>query len=90
LSPGALPDLRDRVILAEPLDEFAVRLVPALTISPAHAATLRPVAIETGAASNVIEVAGPRCGRGYHWVRGHRSPRTGHWIRSHCSRNRHR
>jgi hypothetical protein len=69
---------------------LAVCLEPLLMISPADAATLRPVAIETDAASNIVEVAGPRCGRGYHWVSGHRSPRTGHWIRGHCSRNRHR
>jgi hypothetical protein len=61
-------------------------LVAALP-SPSRAATLRPADFATRS-GNVIEVAGPRCGRYYHYVRGHRSRRDGHWIRGHCVRNR--
>jgi hypothetical protein len=52
-----------------------------------QSATLHPAGIESQS-SNVIEVAGPRCGRYAHYVRGHRSRRDGHWIRGHCVRDR--
>ena len=39
-------------------------------------------------APNISEVA-VRCGRGAHYVRGHRA-RNGHWIKGRCVWNRHR
>lgn len=51
------------------------------------AATLRPSSTDTEMSSNIVDVAGPRCGRYHHYVRGHHA-RDGRWIRGHCVRNR--
>ena len=54
---------------------------------PAHAMVMTPpTAEQLGPSPNIVQVD-RRCGRGFHWVRGHRN-RYGHWIRSHCGRNR--
>jgi hypothetical protein len=40
--------------------------------------------------ADIQEVAGPRCGKRAHYVRGHRA-RNGQWIKGRCIRNaRHR
>jgi hypothetical protein len=63
-------------------------LISPVTTMPAHATPLQSLGIETEARA-FVEVAGPRCGRYSHYVRGHRA-RNGRWIRGHCVRNRHR
>jgi hypothetical protein len=62
-------------------------LASPLAATATQAATMRPLGIETQA-NDIIEVAGG-CGRGYHWVRGHRA-RNGNWIKGHCARNHRR
>jgi hypothetical protein len=51
-----------------------------------QAATAGATRIQAAPSSNIVEVD-RRCGRGAHWVPGHRN-RYGHWVRGHCSRNR--
>ena len=63
-------------------------LAAPLTATSVQGATLRPPGIETDA-HGVIEAAGHRCGRGYHWVSGHRT-HYGQWVKGYCTRNRHR
>ncbi len=65
---------------------IAACLASPFTTTASQAATLRPPGIETQS-NSIVEVAGPRCGRGYHWVQRHRA-RNGHWIKGHCTRNR--
>lgn len=59
-----------------------------LSTSSARAVPLGSLGIEAASSSDIQEVAGPRCGRGAHYVRGHHA-RNGHWIRGQCVRNRH-
>jgi hypothetical protein len=51
-----------------------------------HAASAGVLRTEIGPSPNVVEVD-RRCGRGRHWVSGHRN-RFGHWVRGHCGRYR--
>jgi hypothetical protein len=61
-------------------------LMSGLTIT-VHAATIAPPPLtQVAPSTNIIEVD-RRCGRGFHYVRGHRN-RYGHWVRGHCRRNR--
>jgi len=72
----------NRRFLALPV--IALGLI-ALSPTPSSATSLpldRPAA-----SAPVIEVAGPRCGRHAHYVRGHRSRINGRWVRGHCVRN---
>jgi hypothetical protein len=50
------------------------------------AATLQPPGIEAVQNPSIVTVAG-RCGRHYHYVRGHRN-RYGRWVRGRCVPNR--
>jgi len=63
-------------------------LMSPVTTTSAQAAPLQPLGIEADA-NSIVEVAGPRCGRYSHYVRGHRG-RNGQWIKGHCVRNRRR
>jgi hypothetical protein len=63
-------------------------LAAPLAVNSAQGVTLRPPGIEAGS-SGIDEAAARRCGRGYHWVTGHKA-RNGHWIKGHCVRNRRR
>lgn len=63
-------------------------LAAPLSLSSAQGATLRPAGVDSGSSAEVVEVAAPRCGRGYHYVRTHRA-RNGRLVRGHCAPDRH-
>jgi hypothetical protein len=70
---------------------FAMLLLIGVCLFPstsARSAILQPLVIESQE-NGIVEVAGPRCGRYSHYVRGHKA-RNGRWIKGHCVRNRHR
>jgi hypothetical protein len=56
--------------------------------SPAAQAAMPSAGLVLKGAPNVVEVA-VRCGRGAHYVRGHRA-RNGRWIKGRCVWNRRR
>jgi hypothetical protein len=54
--------------------------------APSQAVTAGPTRLAPAPSSNIVEVD-RRCGRGAHWVPGHRN-RYGRWVRGHCRDNR--
>ncbi len=68
---------------------IAACLAAPLSLTVARAVPLSAPGLAAAPAAAIVETAGPRCGRGAHYVRGHRV-RNGNWIKGRCLRNRRR
>jgi hypothetical protein len=58
-----------------------------ISISSARAVPLSAAGIEAAPSSDIQEVAGPRCGKRAHYVRGHRN-RNGQYVKGRCVRDK--